>query len=320
MNTLSFFSGIGGLDLGIQEYTRPLAFCDTETFCQRNMRKRHPGTYIHGDIRTFPRERFGDIGLIVGGFPCQDISNAGKGDGIRGKRTGLVWALLDLVDHYKPSLVFLENVSNLRNKGMEHLLVALDELDYDVRWCIITGLSVGALHRRGRTFIVAKHRIKPLPAASFESPLSTPAVDWSCEPDIQRAHCESLCDPKHNNTRLRALGNAVIPQQARRAFHLLFGQADNKTVQCLETAWTKSVAEWSGTPAEAISSFGSYCQGQLCSLPQNIRPVVVRFPPSIQRFPPNSFSSNANRYGICAADADQRAPESCVQAGRKQSG
>jgi len=97
MNTLSFFSGIRGLDLGIQEYIRPLAHCDTEAFCQQNIRTCCPSSYLHGDIRTFPRERFADIGLIVGGFPCQASSNAGKGEGIRGKRSGLVWALLDLI-------------------------------------------------------------------------------------------------------------------------------------------------------------------------------------------------------------------------------
>jgi len=197
------------------------------------------------------------------------------------------------LDHYRPPLAFLENVSNLRNKGMEHLLVALDELDYDVRWCIITGFSVGALHRRGRTFIVAKHRIRPLPEAhlaalpeaSFDSSLSVPAMDWSCEPDIQRVHSDGLCELAYNNTRLKALGNAVVPQQARRAFHLLLGQTGAETLKCLETAWRKSAPEWSGTPTEKLPSFGSYREGQLYSVLQKVQ-SVIRFPATIQRFRP----------------------------------
>ena len=56
MNTLSFFSGVCGLDLGIREYISPLAHCDIEAFCQQNIRKRCPSVHLHGDIRTLPRE------------------------------------------------------------------------------------------------------------------------------------------------------------------------------------------------------------------------------------------------------------------------
>jgi DNA (cytosine-5)-methyltransferase 1 len=114
---------------------------------------------IYGDIRELTADRLAADGITVdaicGGFPCQDISHAGKGAGIEGERSGLWFEYARLIGELRPRYVFVENVSALLNRGIDRVLGDLAALGYDAEWHCIPASAVGAPHRRDRIWIVA---------------------------------------------------------------------------------------------------------------------------------------------------------------------
>jgi len=160
MNVLDLFSGIGGFSLGLERAgMRTVAFCEIEPFCRRVLKKHWPEVPIYDDIRELTAERLaGDgisVDLICGGFPCQDISVAGKGAGIDGARSGLWKEYARLIGEIRPRYVIVENVAALLGRGLSRVLGDLAEIGYDAEWHIISAADVGAPHRRERVWIVA---------------------------------------------------------------------------------------------------------------------------------------------------------------------
>lgn len=162
MNGLSLFSGIGGIDVALSGYVRPVAYCEIDSYCQgvlfsRMARGEMEIAPIWDDIRTFPTSEFTkrDIDIIFGGFPCQDISIAGHGRGLEGERSGLFFEIVRLAKEIKPRFIFLENVPAITHRGGLRVVREIASLGYDCRWCVISAASVGALHRRERWFLLA---------------------------------------------------------------------------------------------------------------------------------------------------------------------
>jgi DNA (cytosine-5)-methyltransferase 1 len=302
MNVLDLFSGIGGFSLGLERAgMRTVAFCEIDPYCRRVLRKHWPDVPVYGDIRelTFHdgwfvadtnkrhepadgqlqagRSRAGQqrIDVICGGFPCQDISVAGKGAGIAGERSGLWSEYARIIGEVRPRYVIVENVAALLGRGLERVLGDLAALGFDAEWHCIPASAVGAPHRRDRVWIVAyaardvrsecaasgtewervgqcgepladvadaagtrwhersgdTNRVSSAPGSIEQSqlnrasagladadrrPLFGPAIAWPerhpwiVEPDVGRvAHgVPARVD------RLRALGNAIVPQIA----------------------------------------------------------------------------------------------------------
>jgi len=160
LNGLDLFSGIGGITIGLQEWIKPIAYCEIAPYCQSVLLQRMqegdlPKAPIWDDIRTLSTKELPQIDIIYGGFPCQDISIAGKQKGLGGKRSGLFFEVLRLVDEETPSFIFLENVPNIRIKGAERVCKELAERGYDCRWCMLSDSDVGARHKRERWFLLA---------------------------------------------------------------------------------------------------------------------------------------------------------------------
>lgn len=160
MNLLDLFSGIGGFSFGLhQAGFRTVAFCEQDSYCQNILASRFPGVPIYDDIRTLTAERLRADGIrvsaIAGGFPCQDLSFAGKRAGIEGARSGLWGDYARLICELRPRLVFVENVPGLLSAGMGRVLGDLAALGYDAEWDCIPASAVGAPHRRDRVWIVA---------------------------------------------------------------------------------------------------------------------------------------------------------------------
>jgi DNA (cytosine-5)-methyltransferase 1 len=152
------------------------------------------------------------IDVICGGFPCQDISLAGKGAGLAGKRSGLWSEFHRLIEEIRPKYAIIENVSALRSRGLDQVLRALSEIGYDAEWHCITAASVGAPHRRDRIWIVAhtRHRGRGNLRASKERDnqksqrsTNTDSLSGSSEQYLSVAHADDVRSSRGNETGIR---------------------------------------------------------------------------------------------------------------------
>jgi DNA (cytosine-5)-methyltransferase 1 len=174
MRVLSLFSGIGGLDLAAEwADMKTVAFCEIDDYASKVLERRWPGVPIYRDVRELTREQLEKDGLlpidvIVGGFPCQDVSCAGKRTGFHNSegevtRSGLWAEHARIIGEVKPRWVVAENVRGLlsipalgrRGGGFGIILRDLADLGYSVGWCCYGASDIGAPHRRDRVFIIA---------------------------------------------------------------------------------------------------------------------------------------------------------------------
>jgi DNA (cytosine-5)-methyltransferase 1 len=161
LRVLDLFSGIGGFSLGLERTGgfKTVAFCEIEPFCQRVLAKHWPKVPIYDDIRELTGARLAADGIAVdvicGGFPCQDISFAGKRAGLEGSRSGLWSEYGRLIGELRPRFVIVENVPGLLSLGMATVLGDLSALRYDAVWDCVPAAAVGAPHRRDRVWLIA---------------------------------------------------------------------------------------------------------------------------------------------------------------------
>lgn len=158
MRAGSLFSGIGGFDLGLERagLCRTVWQAESDRYCAEILTRRFPGTSNVGDVAAVDWSKLPPVDVLHGGFPCQDISEAGLHAGIRqGSRSGLWSYFADAVDVLRPRLVLVENVSALTVRGMDVVLGDLARLGFDARWASIRAADLGAPHRRERIFIAA---------------------------------------------------------------------------------------------------------------------------------------------------------------------
>jgi DNA (cytosine-5)-methyltransferase 1 len=160
LRVLDLFSGIGAFSLGLERAgMRTVAFCEIEPFARRVLAKHWPDIYIFDDVRTLSAQHLTGMGIgvdvICGGFPCQDISVAGRGAGIGGERSGLWSEFARIIGEVGPRYVIVENVAALLGRGLGDVLGDLASLGYDAEWHCIPAAAVGAPHIRDRIWIVA---------------------------------------------------------------------------------------------------------------------------------------------------------------------
>lgn len=222
LKVLDLFAGIGGFSLGLERTGgfETVAFCEIDKKAQAVLRKHWPAAFIFEDVKELNGEQLRAIGIrpdvITGGFPCQDISLAGRGAGLAGERSGLWYEFHRLIKEIRPSWVIIENVSALRNRGLDQVLMGLSEIGYDAEWNCIPASSIGAPHQRDRLWILA-YPNGTGPQGWHSAILSEREITdgyhrskdwWTSEPAIQRvAH-----GVPHRVDRLKQLGNAVVPQ------------------------------------------------------------------------------------------------------------
>lgn len=154
----SLFSGIGGFELGLERTGgfKTVWQCEIDPFCQKILEKHWPDVKRFTDIKKMGiEEGIPHVNVICGGFPCQDISCAGKGAGIHAERSGLWWEMLRIIRLVGPRYILVENVAALLNRGLDEVLGSLAESGYDSEWDCLPASAFGAPHQRDRLFVVA---------------------------------------------------------------------------------------------------------------------------------------------------------------------
>jgi DNA (cytosine-5)-methyltransferase 1 len=219
----SLFSGIGGMDLGFDRAGMVCRWqCEIDEYARAVLKKHWPEVPKHDDIRTFRNPPKVDI--IAGGFPCQDVSNAGLRAGIRGERSGLFWELMRVVREVEPRYVVLENVAALLVRGMGEVLRELASSGYDAEWDCLPASAFGAHFRGDRVFIIAhrtaasclrRQRQWTNPARAFAGNEFTRLVERELQVCVPAGKNQRVSDGLPCRVdRLRGVGNAVIPQVA----------------------------------------------------------------------------------------------------------
>ncbi len=155
---LDTFAGIGGFSYAAHKLVggyETKQFIEIDPFCQNILNKHFPNVPIHDDIRTYTAIP-GQFDVITGGFPCQDLSVAGRRAGItKQSRSGLFYELIRVIRLVRPKFVVMENVAAILNNGLDIVLGELFQAGYDAEWSIISASSLGACHRRSRWWLVA---------------------------------------------------------------------------------------------------------------------------------------------------------------------
>ena len=219
---LDLFSGIGGFSLGLERTGgfETVAFCEIEDYPRKVLARHWPEVPCYGDIRELTAERLAADGIAVdaicGGFPCQDISTAGRGAGIEGERSGLWSEYARLIGELRPSVVFVENVAALLAGGMGRVCGDLAALGYGVQWGVIPASAVGLPHQRSRVWIIADcHGMRKLqPQGCFSDQRrrfgnAREAVDWILSSGGVLRNSDGV---SAGLDRIGLLGNAVVPQ------------------------------------------------------------------------------------------------------------
>lgn len=232
MNVLSLFSGIGGLELGLERAGMTVVGqVELNPFCRQVLAKHWPDVPRHDDVRTAPAWWASVprpvVDVVAGGFPCQPFSHAGLQKGVADERWGWPW-MRAVVDAVRPRYVVVENVAALLGdtEAFSIVLGDLSDLGFAVEWDVVSACSVGAPHMRRRLFVVA------YPEGDGE--LLSGRVERSEVGDTQRDVCHWSQESEPHRVvdgvprrvdRNHALGNAVVPQVAELVGRRLLGVA-----------------------------------------------------------------------------------------------
>ena len=224
----SLFAGIGGFDLGFQRAGYKIQWqVEIDPFCRKVLAKHFPEAERYEDVRAVGKSNLVPVDVLCGGFPCQDISVAGKGAGIEeGTRSGLWIEFARIIGEIRPRYVVVENVRALLSRGMFRVLGDLSALGYDSEWRTLRASSFGLLGKRERVWIVAYPHSDGLQRIKQWVPENTYRGDFDAETlppfSLQDPRIKNLLPAPHvigkkdgvpdRVDRTRACGNSVVPQ------------------------------------------------------------------------------------------------------------
>lgn len=260
LRELHLFAGCGGGILGgILLGHVPVCAVELEEYPRKVLLRRQqdgilPWFPIWDDVRTFDGSEWrGKVDVVCGGFPCQDISSAGKGAGLDGERSGLWFEMARIVGEVRPRYVFVENSPLLVSRGLDRVLSDFAEMGYDATWGIVSAANAGAPHMRKRIWILAdssRRRRSTAQERQIQQPRRTQTVSTSSNASLV-SHADGInrrpgtsrqdgqeidhgswweVEPRLGRVangvtnrvdRIKALGNAQVPAVAALAFQTL---------------------------------------------------------------------------------------------------
>lgn len=240
----SLFSGIGGLELGLERGigngARTIWQVEQSEYCRAVLAKHWPDATRYDDVRTVGRSTLAPVDVICGGFPCQDISYAGDGAGLLGERSGLWYEFARIVRELGPRYVVVENVAALLVRGLDAVLGTLADCGYDAEWSVVSACSVGAPHMRRRLFIVAypngqhgRARVRhphaqPQRALQTVDHFTRARAGWRARLANPSALYRGADGVPAGMERNRAIGNAVAPDVAEIVGRLIAERASEE--------------------------------------------------------------------------------------------
>lgn len=224
----SFFSGIGGLDLGFKRAgIETVSVSEIDPYASSVLAERFPDALNLGDITEVNADDIPQADIYSGGFPCQDLSVAGRRAGFAGKRSSLAFTFLDLVERRRPRWVVLENVTGLfssnRGRDFGRLIAEVESLGYGVAWRTLDARYFGVPQRRRRVFIVASLESDRAGEVLFECDRCErhPAPRWS-----QRSRAASdATDGTGTSSAIQAHYAKWIDAEGAAGNQLVIGQA-----------------------------------------------------------------------------------------------
>lgn len=236
LRVLDLFSGIGGFSLGLERTGgfETVAFCEIDPFCQKVLKKHWPDVPIYDDVKTYQTKEKFDV--VTGGFPCQDISIAGKRAGIQfdqstgeaTTRSGLFWENLRIFRMVGAKYWIMENVAEIYNGHLGGVFGAMAEGGIDAEWDCLSSGRLGRRHLRERFYAVAytcgerlqrgKFRMsKNKRQGNFYASLfpSFPLRKAITEDDLPKPYVIGKDDGIPNRAhRIKSLGNTIDPENA----------------------------------------------------------------------------------------------------------
>jgi DNA (cytosine-5)-methyltransferase 1 len=248
----SLFTGIGGFDLAAEwAGIKTLWQVEKNEFCRAVLNKNFPGVDKFSYIQKTGRHNLKKVDIISGGFPCQDISLLNKtGAGIKGRRSGLWYEYFRIITELEPGVIVIENVVNIRNKGLKEIVESLSNIGYNVEWQVISAEEVGAPHVRKRMWIIAySGRFNGISIFNELSGIFAAKENKKEPREWELLHTISVRDYKMYNwrrykyllsgsnnglsrkldaDRLCGLGNAIVPQIAYYLFLIIKRYYDKK--------------------------------------------------------------------------------------------
>jgi DNA (cytosine-5)-methyltransferase 1 len=235
MNELALFAGAGGGILGGHLLGwRTVCAVEWEAYpasvlCARQNDKILPTFPIWDDVQTFDGKPWsGIVDVVSGGFPCQDISSAGKGAGIDGERSGMWKQMARIIGEVQPKYAFVENSPILTSRGLGTVLGDLAEMGFDAEWGVLSAADVGANHLRERIWIVARRNQffshpNDRDIRRKQQPKSIQKKNWTrLSTSFSKPMPERMVDGvAFRVDRLKAIGNGQVPLCAATAWRLL---------------------------------------------------------------------------------------------------
>lgn len=246
MNELALFAGAGGGILGGYLLGwRTVCAVERDAYAAQVLAQRQNDGILRpfpiwSDVRSFDGKPWrGIVDVVSGGFPCQDISAAGKGAGIDGEKSGLWRHMARIIGEVRPNFVLVENSPLLVRRGLAVVVGDLAEMGYDAQWCRISALDTGAPHERDRIWVIAKNMDNAISercgpgwmyhreddrnqsGTAGEHAIQNPIIctatghgNWPAEPGMGRV-AHGLAN---RVDRIKALGNGQVPRVAATAF------------------------------------------------------------------------------------------------------
>lgn len=231
LRVLDLFAGAGGFTLAgeMAGGYETVAFCEIDKYAQRVLRANWPDVPVFDDVTNLKGADVGAVDVITGGFPCQDLSSAGRGDGLgAGTRSGLFREMLRLADECGRTYIIFENVERLLSGPAQNpgewfgvFLRALAEMRYDAEWFNLTASAIGGPHERKRVCVVAYPNEAPIERGGISRRVYAQHANLdrlSCwwgdgsGPERRVYRVDDGVSLRSHRIRSGIMGNAIVPQ------------------------------------------------------------------------------------------------------------